>query len=85
MVFPWGISIRVETRKAERVSQQFLTDLELGPLGWRGLWAGNRWVEIGGPTRDPVGAGTKHTHLLHERKMAKRAAKDINLFVAKCR
>jgi hypothetical protein len=42
MVFPWGISIRVETRKAERVSQQFLTDLELGPLGWRGLWAGNR-------------------------------------------
>jgi hypothetical protein len=24
------------------VSQQFLTDLELGPFGWRGLWVGNR-------------------------------------------
>jgi hypothetical protein len=56
----------------EGVSQQFLTDLELSPLGWRGLWAGNRQVEIGGPTDDPVGEGTKQTHLPDERKMAIR-------------
>jgi hypothetical protein len=47
--------------------------LELGPLGWRGLWAGHRSVEIAGPTGDLVGPGIQ-THAppgrLDERKMA---------------
>ena len=32
-----------------------------------------------------IGTGTEHTHLLHKRKIAKRATKDINIFVAKSR
>src|SRR6516164_3023754 len=70
---------RVDNR---RVLKRFI---QLGPLGRRGLRAENRQVEVSGAAGDPAGARPEHTHLPNKRKMAKRVAKRINIFVTESR